>query len=286
MELRSIHAELRAIPDNVDETRTVEFVISNEKRDRHGTVLKLDGWKLDNYKRNPVVGWSHSLHGSMFGEPDPDSVIGKGEVFKEGNNLIGRVTFEPAEINPLAEKIFQKVKFGSLRTASVGFTPTGEPVYGKGDEARGGKNETQYFPGQELLEWSIVNIPSNPTASKREYADELDSFLESVSKALDGKLTQDELRKMTIDGIIKPMNGESVDADTREAEESQVIDNEKLELETKFKREQNWMKGYLTSQRNYEEKLKREQERKQKEIEKEQSRLKRELYRFNEIKND
>ena len=273
MELRSIHAELRAIPDNVDETRTVEFVISNEKRDRHGTVLKLDGWKLDNYKRNPVVGWSHSLHGSMFGEPDPDSVIGKGEVFKEGNNLIGRVTFEPAEINPLAEKIFQKVKFGSLRTASVGFTPTGEPVYGKGDEARGGKNETQYFPGQELLEWSIVNIPSNPTASKREYADELDSFLESVSKALDGKLSQDELRKMTIDGIIKLMNGESVDADNKEAEVSQEID---------YKRQQqlNRLSVDLAFHQTFEKEIEIEDAKKRQELEAKKREARRNLHKF------
>lgn len=229
-----IQAELRALPENVEETRTVEFVISNETRDRHGTVLRADKWDLANYKRNPVVGYSHALHGSFFGDVDPDTVIGKGEVFMEGKNMIGRVMFEPAEINPLAEKIFQKVKFGSLRSASVGFSPKGEPEYGKGTQAKGQPNETLYYPGQELLEWSIVNIPSNPTAVKREMADDLEDFLENAAKALEGKHTVEELRKMTLKGVISLMTGEGIEEDKQETEESQQIDNE---LETKRRRQ-------------------------------------------------
>jgi len=219
-------AELRAIPADVDETRTMEFVISNERRDRHGTVLRAAGWKLENYKKNPVVGYAHALHGGMFTDPDPDMVIGRSEVFQEGKNLIGRVTFEPPELNPVAEKIFQKLKFGSLRTASVGFIPTGEPEYGKGAEARGGKNETLYFPGQELLEWSIVNIPSNPSAAKRDLAEEIELFYTKASEAVAGKMTPEELRKMSIDGIVKLMTGESVEKDEKEREQSQEIDQE------------------------------------------------------------
>lgn len=219
------YAELRKLPEGED--RTVEFVISNEKRDRHGTILRASGWKLDNYKKNPVVGYAHALHGSMFGEVNPDSIIGKGEVFVEGRELIGRVTFEPAELNPLAEKIFQKVKFGSLRTASVGFVPTGEPEYGKGDEARGKENETMYFPGQELLEWSIVNIPSNPSAAKRAFADDLDEFFENAAKALNEKVQKEDLRKMTIEGIVKLLKGESVEKDKEENEDSQRMQVER-----------------------------------------------------------
>ena len=215
-------AELRALPEG--DSRIVEFVISDETKDRHGTVLKSDLWKLDNYKRNPVVGWSHSLHGSMFSEPEPDSVIGKGEVFQEGKKLIGRVEFEPAELNPLAEKIYQKVKFGSLRTASVGFIPTGEPEYGKGKQAKGQPDETLYFPGQELLEWSIVNIPSNPRAAKRAFQDETEKFLEMAAQTLDQPI--EDLRKMTMKGIMNLISGEGVEQDAEEAENSQEVVNE------------------------------------------------------------
>lgn len=228
---RYIRAEVRGIPADVDETRTIPFTISTETRDRHKTVLKSDKWILDNYKRNPIVGYAHAIHGGMFVDPNPDMVIGKSTNIRvEGKELIADVTFEPAEINPLAEKIFQKVKFGSLRCASVGFVPTGDPEYGKGKQAKGQPEETAYYPGQELLEWSIVNIPSNPKAVKREMADDTEEWLSKVSEALDGKHTVEELRKMTIKGIVSLMTGEGVEKDEAEAEASQAVDNE---METK-----------------------------------------------------
>ena len=73
--------EIRALPADVDETRTVEFVISNEAKDRHGTILKKSKWDLKNYKKNPIVGYQHNIHGSFFGEDNPDNIIGKSKVF-------------------------------------------------------------------------------------------------------------------------------------------------------------------------------------------------------------
>ena len=77
------------------DNRTVDFIISTEDRDRHGTVLRADRWSFDNYKRNPIVGYMHNVHGGMFGGDDPDDVIGKADVFKDGNNIIGRVFSVP-----------------------------------------------------------------------------------------------------------------------------------------------------------------------------------------------
>lgn len=39
--------ELRKLADDVEETRTVDFVISNNTRDRHRTVLDPAKWQLD-----------------------------------------------------------------------------------------------------------------------------------------------------------------------------------------------------------------------------------------------
>jgi hypothetical protein len=170
MTLKKVLGQIRVLPDNVDETRTVQFVISTDKKDRHGTVLNLDGWILDNYNKNPIVGYQHDVYGDSFLQsPDPDSVIAKGRVFRESNSLIGEVTFEPADINPKAEKIFKKIKFGTLRSASVGFLPVEKGSWGKDDESRDGKNPTYYFGKRELLEFSIVNIPSNPDAVMRQF---------------------------------------------------------------------------------------------------------------------
>ena len=40
----------------------------------------------------------------MCGNEDPDRVIGTGQARIEDNQLIVSMTFEPAELNPLAEK--------------------------------------------------------------------------------------------------------------------------------------------------------------------------------------
>ena len=85
---------------------------------------------------------------------------------KDGQLLVD-VEFEPAEINELAEKIYQKLLFGSLKAVSVGFMPIGKGQWGKDEESLDGKNPTYYYAGQELLEVSVVNIPANPNALKK-----------------------------------------------------------------------------------------------------------------------
>lgn len=207
MLLRNTSAFVRAIPQ--DDSRTVEFIISDSTKDRHNTVINTDGWQLDNYMRNPIVGYNHNVYGGgLFSKGTPDDIIGKSEVFKEGNKLIGRVTFEPADLNPTADKIFQKIKFGTLRAASVGFSEIGTGKYGDGEEARGASNETYYFAGQSLMEWSIVNIPSNPSATKRDnYTEPTLNDVLSKFTQLTEQFNEEELRKVSIIDFLKSMEG-------------------------------------------------------------------------------
>lgn len=198
--------ELRAVPANVEETRTVQFVISNSTRDRHRTVLDPTKWQLDNFNRNGIVGYQHNVYGDgMCAGPNPDDVIGRGRAFLEGDQLIGEVTFEPADINPLAEKIFRKVLFGSLRATSVGFAELGKGKYGTGKEARGGTEETYYFAGQELLEFSIVNIPSNPDATKRALRDQASHALMFVKRALP-TLSFADIETLTVGEVLRQLD--------------------------------------------------------------------------------
>lgn len=162
-----ITGEIRAFDRaKAEETRTIEFVISDETRDRHGTVIPIKSWNIKNYNKNGIVGYQHEVYGG-WGDPNPDMILGRGEAFVEEGKLIGRVTFEPAEINPLAEKIFQKVLHGTLKATSVGFREVVQGKWGEGEESVNGKTPTYYFGSVELLEFSIVNIPSNPNALRR-----------------------------------------------------------------------------------------------------------------------
>jgi hypothetical protein len=163
---------VRDISANAKDTRTISFILSNSDRDRHHTVLNQNNWSLDNYKRNPVIGYMHNLYGNSFTSSNPDDVIGQTkrigiETISGRTILTCDAYFETADINPLADKIFRKLMLGSLRAVSVGFLEIGAGSWGKGDEAQGGKNETYRFAGQELLEWSVVNIPSNAGSGKR-----------------------------------------------------------------------------------------------------------------------
>jgi len=156
MELRHINSSLKEIDI---ENRTAEFVISDNTQDRHGTVLDMDGWDLSNYNRNGIVGYQHDVYGED--SANPDSVIGIGKAEVRDGKLIGSVTFEPADVNPLAEKIFRKVQFGTLRATSVGFNPLEKGEFRK---VEGSDNEIYHYGKRDLLEFSIVNIPSNPNA--------------------------------------------------------------------------------------------------------------------------
>lgn len=158
---------------DVEETRKVRFVISTDAKDRHRTVLNMKGWQLDNFNRNPIVGYQHNVYGdNMCVPPNPDDVLGPARAWVENVNgkdvLMGEVTFETADINPLAEKVFRKVLNGTLRATSVGFLEVGKGKMIQEKDANGKiVNETYHFSGQELIEFSIVNIPSNPEATRK-----------------------------------------------------------------------------------------------------------------------
>lgn len=156
-------AAIRKVSDDVEKTRYIEFVASDSSRDSYKTVLPVDKWDLDRFNKNGVISYQHALYYST----NPDIVIGSGKAFIEDDQLIIGVSFEPADLNQLAEKIFRKVLHGTLRAVSVGFEPKGQGAWGVGDQAAGKENQTYYFAGQELIEVSIVHVPSNKNAVKR-----------------------------------------------------------------------------------------------------------------------
>lgn len=131
------------------------FTISSESIDRDFDKIAQSGWLLDNYRKNPVVLWGHDAS---------QLPIGKGvDLAVENGVLKATVEFVPANISPLAGQIYEMVKGGFLSATSVGFSPIDYEI--SDDEGRGSK----YMPGidfhkQELREFSIVTIPSNPDA--------------------------------------------------------------------------------------------------------------------------
>ena len=194
----------RAAADDVEQTRTITFVASTAARDRHRTVLNQENWQLGNFARNGIVGYQHNVYGdSLCTPPSPDDVIGKAVARMENGELLADITFEPASINEQAEKIFQKLRFGSLNAVSVGFLPIGQGRWGVGDEAAGGANETYYFAGQELLEISVVNLPSNPEAVGRALRDQASNAIMFVKRALGQDYSFSDIEGMQVGEVLR-----------------------------------------------------------------------------------
>jgi HK97 family phage prohead protease len=127
--------------------RTMEFVMSTETKDAHGTVLKQD-WDLKRYRKNPVFMWAHDSNELPIGR-----VI---EVGVKDGQLQGKVEFAPAEINPKAEQVYQAYKAKFLKGVSVGF---------RSHDIRVEKHDDVKVPilaKNELYELSGAPIPSNP----------------------------------------------------------------------------------------------------------------------------
>lgn len=134
----------QAAPPPADDP--LEFVMSDGSVDRMGDVIEPDGWRLDNFRRNPVA---------LFGH-EPSFPIGKWhDVGVRRGQLTGRLEL----MDPVSERlreIHAAIKAGVLRAVSVGFhSDTFEPL-GKGGGLR--------FTEAELVECSLVSVPANPNA--------------------------------------------------------------------------------------------------------------------------
>ena len=179
-----------------EDTRTVEFVASDNSVDSYGTVLPVDKWDLARYEKNPIVGYQHDVYGDdWLTKADPDDIIGKGRAFIEDDKLVIAITFEPEDVNAKADKIYKKIKFGSLNAVSVGFRPTGQGHMG--DAERGENPDVYYYGGMELLEVSVVNIPANANAIKRSIEEEIARSLKDTT--IDTEAEQARLERELFD---------------------------------------------------------------------------------------
>jgi HK97 family phage major capsid protein/HK97 family phage prohead protease len=123
----------------------LEFVMSDGSVDRMGDVIEPDGWRLDNFQRNPVALFGHNA----------SFPIGKWhDVGVRGGQLTGRLEL----LDPVSDRmreIHAAVAGGVLRAVSVGFhSDSVEPLKSGGIR----------FIEAELVECSLVSVPANPNA--------------------------------------------------------------------------------------------------------------------------
>jgi HK97 family phage prohead protease len=149
---------LRATLRQAGEDRQVRFRASTPALDRHGTIVKPEGINTEKFDSNPVFLWGHDGYGG-FTPPEPESVIGKVTDYERSEEAFDiDVEFTPEGVNPRADMAYQLVKAGFLNAVSIGFIPS------KYHFEEGEGRDVLVFDESELLEVSLVPIPSNPEA--------------------------------------------------------------------------------------------------------------------------
>lgn len=132
----------------------MRFTASTEGVARDGLVIEADGWRLENYRKNPVVLWAHDYSGR-------NAPIGKTvDVRVEDGKLIADIVFDRADV--FAEGIERKYREGFLNAVSVGWeTLAVRPME---------TNQAPRVAEAELLDISAVPVPGDPDALlEREY---------------------------------------------------------------------------------------------------------------------
>jgi len=111
------------------------------------------GRELERYRENPVVQWSHAYDIPAIGRAE--------DVASDEQGLGGRIVFNERDYDPFGWSIGERVRRGIIRAGSVGFRVLEVEFPGKDG---GEDGTTLIFRRQELLEFSICNVPANPFA--------------------------------------------------------------------------------------------------------------------------
>ncbi|MDR0313968.1 MAG: HK97 family phage prohead protease [Treponema sp.] len=140
----------------------ISWTFSTFDLDRYGERIDPLGWDFSQYVKNPVIEWAHCFH---------IPAIGKAEnIHVDENGLHGVIVFNDKSFDPFGWSIGERVKAGVIRAGSVGFRVMEIEIPDK-ETAKDGTS--LIFRKQELLEFSICNVPANPFALSKMRNEEL-----------------------------------------------------------------------------------------------------------------
>jgi len=145
---------------DVEAGQGLPWTLSTFDLDRFGERIDPEGWDFKRYMENPVVEWAHRYDIPAIGKIEELTIDDKG--------LHGMVYFNDKSYDPFGWSIGQRVKAGVIRAGSVGFRVMEIEIPSKGDSQDG---TSLIFRKQELLEFSICNVPANPYALAKALSD-------------------------------------------------------------------------------------------------------------------
>ena len=162
------------VPENTQE-RTV-FRANTAGLDRHRTIIKPDGLDFTNFRKNPIFVWAHA--GSAR-PAEPEHILGKVVDIKATPEFVDVEVEWADQVNQKARLAKALVDSGFLRAVSIGFIP--KKIRVDTVETERGPEDVRVFEEAELVEVSLVPVPSNPDAL-------------AVVRDLLGAIGEDEIR--------------------------------------------------------------------------------------------
>ncbi|GHV93511.1 hypothetical protein AGMMS50268_40140 [Spirochaetia bacterium] len=131
----------------------IAWTFSTFDLDRMSERIDPAGWDFKQFCNNPVIQWAH-----CFDIP----AIGRAEnIVADDKGLHGSIVFNGKDYDPFGWSIGERVKAGVIRAGSVGFRVLEIELPSKEDSKDG---TSLIFRKQELLEFSVCNVPANPFA--------------------------------------------------------------------------------------------------------------------------
>lgn len=161
------------------------WTLSTFDLDRFHERIDPQGWDFERYVQNPVVEWAHSFLIPAIGKIEGLAV--------DENGLHGLVYFNDKSYDPFGWSVGQRVKAGVIRAGSVGFRVIEIEIP---DRETSKDGTSLIFRKQELLEFSICNVPANPYA------------LAKTAEAVKAETVQDICRPNFWSGLINNFQGE------------------------------------------------------------------------------
>jgi HK97 family phage prohead protease len=136
-----------------NDVRAIPWTFSTFDLDRFDERIDPGGWDFKRFLENPVIEWAH-----CYDIP----AIGKAEgIYADEKGLHGSIIFNDKSYDPFGWAIGERVRAGVIRAGSVGFRVLEIELP---DKEAGKDGTALIFRKQELLEFSVCNVPANPFA--------------------------------------------------------------------------------------------------------------------------
>ena len=163
-------------------SRKIDFTLSTHGVDRDGDSIK-GPWILTNYRKNPVVLFAHDYKSLPVARCT--------SISSASGALIATAEFADADLSPVADQVFRMLTAGFLKAVSVGFKPIDTPTLAPDGQGL-------IYGACELLEFSVVPVPSNGDALRRSVAGAISASIADGRAIVNRDISGPEARSIII----------------------------------------------------------------------------------------